>query len=257
MDGTMVSNVLRRKGSAAARPGDGQVAIGEADGGIFNCPVCARPLATGASRCPGCATRLLMGVPAGKASTLLGAGGAAGLIVGGTIVALVLFAMNPQASTPARAGGASSSPTTTGGGGGTPVAAPVPVAAVNALAQASGLNSRLSLYQVDLAAAVKPSKPKGAEVARILRAIATDATSAAGTVSALSSWPDGRLLAFRLEDFYADVRAATSSALKVSLTNGSAYRKNGQKVVELLDRIPELQSDARAIAQAYGIDIGL
>lgn len=251
----MVSNVLRRRGRVPARPGDGQMAIGDAESGIFNCPVCQRPLATGVSRCPGCATRLVMGVQANKAATLLGAGGVGGLIVGGTMVAVLLLAMGPPTQ-PQVAGG--------GSRGGTPASsdpavpgAPVPVSVVNALAQTSGLNARLALYQVDLAAAVKPSKPRGADVARVLRAIATDATSAASAVSALTNWPEGRLLAFQLEKFYADVRSATSSALKVSLTNSAGYRKNGGKVVTLLDRIPALQADAKAIAEANGLDLGL
>lgn len=251
----MVSNALRRKGSVPARPGDGQIAIGEADGAIFNCPVCQRPLATGASRCPGCGTRLVMGVQANKAVTLLGGGGAAGLIAGGTIVAVILLAMGLPAPTQMVAGGSTSGSPSAGS---TPdAAAPVPVAAVNALAQTSGLNARLTLYQVDLTAAIKPSKPRGADVARVLRAISADATSAAAAVSALTSWPEGRLLAFNLEDFYADVRSATNSALKVSLTNSSGYKKSGQKVAALLDRIPQLQATAKAIAEAHGVDIGL
>ena len=58
------------------------IAIGEFDQTIFECPSCARPLALGARRCPGCGTRLLAGVTLGKASGFMAAGLAAGLLLG-------------------------------------------------------------------------------------------------------------------------------------------------------------------------------
>ena len=52
----------------------GALPIGEIDSNIFNCPACARPLGVGTSRCPGCATRLVAGVQAGRAIAFVAVG---------------------------------------------------------------------------------------------------------------------------------------------------------------------------------------
>ena len=251
----MSTNVLRGKGAGATRPGDGQIAIGEADREIFNCPVCQRPLATGASRCPGCGSRLISGVQARKAATLLGTGGMAGAIVGGLIVAIVLLALRPATTVSPNPDGDGGGPTASAGTG--PVVQPAPLTASNALVRTAGLNARMAAQRPALAAAVKPSRPNTSEVARVLRAIASDAGLAAGAVPALSAWPEGRLLAFQLEPYYAKVRSTASSALSVTLNDSGAYRRNGQAMVALLDEISDLQAAAQTLADVHGIDLGL
>ena len=72
-------------------PSTGGAAIGAPDANIFLCPRCTRPLAVGVSRCAGCKTRLVAGVPLLKVSGFVGLGMIAGLaIVGGIVGALTL-----------------------------------------------------------------------------------------------------------------------------------------------------------------------
>jgi hypothetical protein len=250
----MSTNALRGKGTAPARPSDRELAIGEHDREIFNCPTCQRPLATGASRCPGCGTRLLMGVQARKATTMLATGAVAGAIVGGLIVALILLAMRPATTV----GGPLVDPVT-----GSPIPTnapvqpkPVPRAASNALIRTTGLNARMAQQVPGLAAAVKPAKPNSSEVARLLRTVNSDAGLAANAVPALAAWPEGKLLAVQLEQFYSEVRHTAASALDVTLNNSAAYRRNGQRMVALLGKIDTLQDAARTLAEAHGINLG-
>jgi hypothetical protein len=251
----MSTSVLRGKGSGPARPGDGEIAIGDADREIFNCPVCQRPLATGSSRCPGCGTRLLLGIQARRAAGLLGTGGFVGAIAGGLFVAIVLLALRPTPATTPMFDQPGPGPAASAGA--TPQVRPVPRSASNALVRTTGLNARMAAQRPALATAVKPSKPKTSEVARVLRAIASDAGLAADAVPALAAWPEGRLLGLQLEAYYADVRATASSALQITLNNSSAYRRNGLRMVSLLDRIAEYQAAAQVLAEAHGIDLGV
>src|SRR5690242_8687534 len=68
----------------------GALAIGEIGQTVFDCPSCSRPPAMGARRCPGCRTRLVLGVPVSKVSVFASTGLAIGLVVGS--VGGVLFA---------------------------------------------------------------------------------------------------------------------------------------------------------------------
>jgi hypothetical protein len=250
----MSTNALRGKSSAPTRPGDGEIAIGDSDRQIFNCPVCQRPLPTGATRCLGCGARLLFGIRAGKATALLGSGAVTGAIVGGLMVAIVLLGLRP-AATVAGPIGVVDQPRPTAPGAATPP--PVPSRTANALVRTSGLNVRLATQRSALAAAVKPSKPKVSVVAPILRAIASDASLAAEAVPALAAWPEGRILAAELRSFYANVQATASKALDVSLRDSASYRRNGVAMVALLDHIAELQAASQTLAEANGIELAI
>ena len=72
-------------------------AIGLPDTNIFLCPRCSRPLAVGVSRCAGCGTRLVAGVPLLKVSGFVALGLVAGLTVGGGIVAVAMSGGQPAA----------------------------------------------------------------------------------------------------------------------------------------------------------------
>jgi hypothetical protein len=249
----MSTNALRGKGTVPARPSDREIAIGDADHEIFNCPVCQRPLATGASRCPGCGTRLLLGVQARKATALIATGAISGALVSGLLVALILLALRPATS---------SGPIVVDGPKATPSAGavpqrPVPNAASNALNRTVGLNARMASHLPALSAAIKPSRPNSSEIARILRMINSDAGLAVKAVPALAAWSEGRLLAAELEQYYSDVRATATSALDITLNNASAYKRNGGRMVSLLQRITELQAAAKTLGDAHGIDVGL
>jgi len=196
-----------------------------------------------------------MGVQVRKATTLLGTGGLGGAIVGGLLVAIVLLALRPATTSSPIGNDPGSGPQPSAGSG--PVAKPPPLAAHNALVRTTGLNARMASWRPALATAIKPSRPKSSEVARVIRAIASDASLAAAAVPALSVWPEGRLLALQLEAYYAKVRATASSALAITLNDTSAYRRNGQRMVALLDDIARLQAAAKTLGDDHGIDLGL
>ena len=93
------------------------IAIGEIGQTIFECPSCARPLALGVGRCPGCGTRLVRGVALGKASAFIAIGLAVGLLAGAG--AGLAFGLTHAAAAPAAiAAGASSAPGTGSQGSG-------------------------------------------------------------------------------------------------------------------------------------------
>ena len=85
----------------SSKPPDGQaketrvLAIGETDANVFNCPVCARPLSEGTSRCPGCGVRLIMGVQLRRAAAILALGVVLGVLIGGgTTAAAITVSLN-------------------------------------------------------------------------------------------------------------------------------------------------------------------
>src|SRR3989442_10231220 len=74
----MLTNVLRAISPAHPASAGTELEIGSADAGIFSCPQCARPLGSENTRCPGCGTRLILGVPSQRAAVFATLGGAAG-----------------------------------------------------------------------------------------------------------------------------------------------------------------------------------
>jgi len=74
-------------------------AIGAHDANIFLCPRCTRPLAVGVSKCAGCGTRLLAGVPLLKVGGFIGAGLIVGLLVGGGGVGAATLLGRPATGT--------------------------------------------------------------------------------------------------------------------------------------------------------------
>jgi len=101
------------------------LAIGEINQTVFDCPVCARPLAVGARRCPGCGTRLLLGIQAGKASVLAGLGLVVGIALGGAFGYGVGLGRAGTTAAAAKTGSALSSPAPVQVGGGGTTAASV------------------------------------------------------------------------------------------------------------------------------------
>jgi hypothetical protein len=78
----MTVNAARRPRRRSVKPASepvqtapvGSFAIGEINQTVFDCPTCSRPLALGTRRCPGCRTRLVLGVPMSKAMIFATAG---------------------------------------------------------------------------------------------------------------------------------------------------------------------------------------
>ena len=92
--------------------------IGEDDSEIFTCPTCSRPLATGVSRCPGCGTHLVMGMPLRRAVARGGVVLVIALAIGGGVIGAIVLIQNvvavglaPTSATAAAASGAAPVPT--------------------------------------------------------------------------------------------------------------------------------------------------
>ena len=143
----MTSDALRGLDDHEREP-NRQIAIGAPDENIFLCPRCARPLAVGVSRCPGCRTRLVAGVQLLKVIGFVGIGVAAGIVLFGGLVFAIAFAAAPVDTTvpsPAPQASAAVVPSAVP----VPSAAPVPVeplappAALAALQQSALVNQRL------------------------------------------------------------------------------------------------------------------
>ncbi|HET8784531.1 MAG TPA: hypothetical protein VFM38_02770, partial [Candidatus Limnocylindrales bacterium] len=79
-------------------PAGGTGVIGTRDTNIFLCPSCTRPLAVGVSKCAGCGTRLVRGVPLLKAAGFAGLGLVLGLAVGGGLGAGLMILGRPAAA---------------------------------------------------------------------------------------------------------------------------------------------------------------
>lgn len=273
----MTVNVVRRRrprsrladpaATAAALP------IGEIDQTIFACPRCARPLAVGSHRCPGCGTRLVMGVQLRRASVFIVAGLAVGLVVGGGGAAAA-FALNGPASGPGNVPGV---PPSNGGSGGATTGSPSPSAAAptasttprptstppsgipalsrSALGQAVALNDRLraSSAALDTAMTAKPFDTFG--VSQALRAMSADALVGLQLTRHIDAWPAGRQIAADLATYYGEVQRIAADGLSASVRNAPAYRAAGKELQTLLDRLDVLDASVRATAASAGLDL--
>src|SRR4029078_6606135 len=81
--------LLQNKTDSATKEGMG-LAIGDTDASVFACPACSRPLSEGTCRCPGCGTRLPLGVRLKRAGAILALGVAIGILIGGASTAAAI-----------------------------------------------------------------------------------------------------------------------------------------------------------------------
>jgi hypothetical protein len=256
----MTINVLRGR-AATSEPETEQLAIGEPDRQIFNCPVCSRPLAVGAGRCPGCNTRFLIGVPLQRASALVAIGLLAGIALGATSVAAVAGtrpATNTPAASLAPVGGgvptlqpATTPPTPTPGATGPAV----PSVARSALSQTLTLNARLGEAGENLRSYLEAADLDSVAVASELRDLATNAKFGSELASALGGWDEATGLAGELDQVYAAVSGTARTGLAASMTNDAAYRAAATEMVAVLSRLAVLDGEARGLGAAIGLDL--
>lgn len=264
----MTINVLRGRRAAVPDPAPAApvaLPIGDDDSDIFSCPSCARPLATGARRCPGCGTRLLMGVQAARASVFVALGLAVGLMIG-AVVGVV--AVTPTPADPAQTG-ASAVPAVPGASGLAAASAPaippaatsapanpaVPPAARTALTQTATMNARLVTGLPTLEAALAaPTLDTGA-VAGVLRSMTADAAFAKDVAAKLRGWPAAASVGAALGTFYEDIRATALDGLAASLGNEAAYRAAAQRMVGILYGLAPLDAASRDIAREAGLTL--
>ena len=260
----MTINVLGNR-SGVADSADG-LAIGEVDREIFSCPSCARPLAVGVSRCPGCRTRLVLEVRLKRASLFVGAGLSLGLLVGGGSVAGVATLANrsvaaePTTAAPAQpsAPGASAVP---GGGPVTtarPSATPEPTAppmALSALRQTAILNGRLVAAGEELRALRGDKQDDPGRIAHVLRGLASDAVLGLTVVTRLDGWTEAEPVAEDLLDLYSRVRVAAREGLSASLINAPAYRGAAAEMLTVLDGLAAVDASSRQVAADAGVEL--
>jgi hypothetical protein len=232
-------------------PSIGGAEIGAPDANIFLCPRCTRPLAVGVSRCAGCKTRLVAGVPLLKVSGFVALGLIAGLAVGGGIVGALTLA-----------------------GGGTSAAAVAPPAAVpSAVPVASGV-ARTSAAPLPSIVLVDPAVPAPAltalrrsttvnqrllvdadQLAPLLRNLAATASFGDGIASTVGTWDEAADLSAALASFYGSIDRIAQDALTASITNDRAYKEGATRMLAVLDRLAGLDARTRALATTAGLDL--
>ena len=265
----MTINVLRgrggaRRGTREALPEP--LPIGDDDSDIFNCPSCARPLAVGARRCPGCRTRLLLGVQVKRAAVFVAGGIAAGLAFASAFVVLSvnvgLASVELREGAPAQpaasaivepAPAASVAPVVSAA----PVAPAIPPASVSALARTAEMNGRIAARIPILQAALAEPSVDTAVVAEIFRSMTADAAYAAGAAERLGRWDDAAYVSTGLSALYGDVRATAREGLAKSLGSESAYRASADKMLAVLAGLAPLDAASRDLAEVAGIDLPL
>jgi hypothetical protein len=232
------------------------VAVGAADANIFLCPRCTRPLAVGVSRCAGCGTRLVAGVQLLKVGGFVGLGLAAGLAVGGGMVALTLMstrpvdlpvAQPPVAVVPSAAPVVSAPPP--------PIAAVVPPTALSALRQSTVVNQRLLADADLLATALAGADPSAAEIAPLLRGLSSIAAYGDRLAPAVAAWDDGDAVSQALAAFYASIGRVAEEGLAASLSNERAYVEAGRQMLAIMDGLTDLDAASRGLAASADIEL--
>jgi hypothetical protein len=231
--------------------------VGEPDDEIFDCPACRRPLSVGSPRCPGCGTRLIAGVQAGRALSFVAVGLIIGLVIGGGTIAVAssLTATNATAdgtATPTMAPATSTAPLVTPA----PVAGPdVPTAALSALRQTALVNQRIVADAALLASALAASEPSSADIARALRSMSTDATYAARITADIGDWTVGGTVAGEMGAFYEVIQVTASEVLGASLNNDAAYVAGARAMLDVVDEVWALDGAARTLAARVDVEL--
>jgi hypothetical protein len=275
----MTVNVARRRtrSRAAAAPEAPSLPIGEINQTIFACPACARPLALGSHKCPGCRTRIVMGVQLRRASVFTAVGLFAGLLLGagGLFAAITLdrlvSAPDPGGQAAAAAGvtagqPAGSSPGTTATAKpSAPVAtaSPRPTAATtdapaltrSALGQAVALNERILESVEALRAALAAKRFDAFAVSQVLRTMSSDAVVGLGLTPHIGAWRGGATAATDLTAFYISVKATAAEGLAASVRNEKAYRTAATRMVELLAGLDAVDAVVRDASVAAGVTL--
>lgn len=254
----MTIDALPGKGrrTASGQDHDG-LPIGEVDANIFNCPACARPLGAGASRCPGCGSRLIAGVQAPRALGFIASGLVVGLLVGGGAMAGV-SALSQRTAATDTTPVASAAPIASVA----PVASAAPVvdpgvasSALSALRQSALLNQRLVVDGGRLSTALAAAAPSSAEISRILRSLAASASFGDRIAPDLGDWSEASGLSTGLTEFYAAIGSTARDGLANALSNTDAYVLAAQQMQVVLEGLTGLDAEARQLAAQVDLDM--
>lgn len=255
-----INTALRKFGKAPrarrARRSE-PIAIGEVDASVFNCPTCARPLAHGANFCPGCGTRLIVGVRARLALGFLAVGLIAGTMLGGGAMVVIGARQSSVAATTDGTGttSAANGSTTTGASAAPvlPADVGIPSLAVSSLRQAAVVNGRLAGYATELDRALASKATKGIDIARILRAVSADVLFGVDIAPSIAPWPEAAGLSSDLSALYVAVRDSAQSSLKPSVSETNAYKAAGKRMAKLLSKLDALDARAAELVDAAGL----
>lgn len=246
-----------RVGKPAGPPAPEPLAIGETDKEIFNCPVCARPLALGAGLCPGCGTRLLVGVPARRASIFIAIGLIVGMMVGGSAMAVIA---SIESTGPARAVAPAVTAPSAAPGASAPAPAPavdvsVPSAAISALRQTALLNDRIVADANLLEIALRAGPSGTPDVARALRSLAADAALGTPMAKGVAAWAAGADVSADLSSFYRKIGATAKDGLSYSLANDRAYARAARDMLRVIDGMAALDATSRSLAAGAAFEL--
>jgi len=244
-------------------------AIGEINQTVFDCPTCSRPLALGTRRCPGCRTRLILGVPMSKASTFATAGLAVGIVLGaagGLVFAATRIVPAPVGVAAPSAAPVAAATVGTVGLPSAPAAASAPAPSVatgtagampaiarSALVQAISVDEQLRGAADALRTALATSPFDASQVAEILRSISADAVYGADLADRVSAWPDSAGIAGDLSQAYGTIHDAATETLVASVRNTTAYRDGARSMVVLLAGIRAVDARARELAAEQNV----
>jgi hypothetical protein len=255
----------RRTRKPKVRPSSETLAIGEIDQTVFACPACARPLALGARSCPGCGTRLILGVQAQRASIFVSVGLVAGIIVSGLFVVISSAIAGAAALSAAATVAPSAQPSASAAPSSTPVAATattgtgtnssVPALSRSALAQAVAVDERLETSGAGLAAALAAPKFDAFAVSQFLRATSAEAVIGLQLSAYIGAWSGGKALSGELTSFYTTVQQTAADGLSASIRNEKAYRTAGEKMVDLLAGLDDVDGHVRNVADRAGVTV--
>ena len=242
-------------------PPVGSLAIGEIGQTVFDCPRCARPLAIGVRRCPGCRTRLVLGVPLSKASAFAAVGLAIGVTAGSAGGFVFATSRSASAPTPAAVGvtpGAAASaataatPSTAASATASVVASSAPSSAMSplvrsALAQAINLDERLAASEVALREAIAAPRFSASDAAEILRSISADVVYGEQLADRISRSPDAAAVGADLATIYGSIHDAATDGLVASVRDAASYRATTKVMIVLLGRVADPDGRARRL----------
>jgi len=270
----MTVNAARRPRRRAAAPPPEpivvpaeSIAIGEIDQTVFDCPTCARPLAMGTRRCPGCGTHLIIGVPMSKASVIATGGLVLGLLLGWATGVVFGLVSRPMVVAPAPVVVPSVAPVGGGGTLATPVPIPsapvgpggwtggMPAIARSALTQAVTVNDHLAAASASLSAALAAPSFDPSDVAQMLRAISAESVYGEQLAAKVSSWSDSAALGQRLNGLYGAIHDTAGEGLLASVRNEAAYRQSAKTMITLLAGLRSIDAELRALAEANGVTL--
>jgi hypothetical protein len=117
------------------------------------------------------------------------------------------------------------------------------------------LNQRLLADADRLAVALSSDRPSGAEIAPLLRALASTASFGDRLAPNVAQWPDGIAVSDSLVLFYAAVGRVAHEGLTASVQNDRAYIEAGRKMLVILDQVTKLDAATRTLAASAEIEL--